>query len=66
MSKKQERIKYLVGIYNALSVSESGADGRLSYSRDAIKSVLETVKHLLAEDGIRGVSASDKVEDSSK
>ena len=66
MSKKQERIKYLVGIYNALNVSELGIDGRLSYSRNTITSVIDTVKHLLEEDGIRGVRASDKVEAASK
>ncbi|MGL4753688.1 MAG: hypothetical protein ACRCXB_15015 [Aeromonadaceae bacterium] len=61
MSKKQGRIKYLVGIYNALNVCESSADGRLCYSKADIESVIATVKHLLKEDGITPLEAG-KVE----
>ncbi len=53
MSKKQDRIKYLAGIYDALDEAEMGADGKCVYPKEKIQQVLETVKHLLAEDGIR-------------
>ncbi|HHQ4679038.1 TPA: hypothetical protein ACSP3E_002330 [Aeromonas veronii] len=52
MSKKRERVKYLAGIYAALDEAEIGADGKCAYPKEKIKQVLETVKHLLAEDGI--------------
>jgi hypothetical protein len=52
MSKKENRVQYLVGIYKALDETESGADGKCVYPREKIKQVLETVKHLLAEDGV--------------
>lgn len=53
VSKKQDRIKYLAGIYAALDEAEMGTDGKCVYPKEKIKQVLETVKHLLAEDGIR-------------
>lgn len=53
MSRKRERIKYLVGIYAALDKAEMGADGKCAYPKEKIEQVLETVKHLLAEDGIK-------------
>jgi len=52
-NKKQDRIKYLAGIYAALDEAEMGADGKCAYPKEKIKQVLCTVKHLLAEDGIR-------------
>ena len=61
MSKKSERISYLVGIYNALDSAEIGADGKCAYQLAKIKQVLEAVKHLLKEDGITGVSTGIKV-----
>ncbi len=51
-NKKQNRIKYLAGIYSALDEVEIGVDGKCAYPKEKIKQVLETVKHLLAEDGI--------------
>lgn len=52
MSKKEVRVKYLAGIYAALDETEMGADGKCVYPKEKIKQVLETVKHLLAEDGV--------------
>lgn len=62
MSKKKERIKYLVGIHNCLKECQMGADGLMCYSPDRISAVIETVRHLLAEDGIYPIAASNKVE----
>lgn len=53
MSKKEARVKYLVGIYNALDDTKMGADGVCEYPVEKIKQVLETVKHLLSADGIQ-------------
>lgn len=61
MSNKSERVGYLVGIYNALDSAEIGADGKCAYPAAKIKQVLETVKHLLKEDGITGVNPNSKV-----
>jgi hypothetical protein len=61
MSKKSERISYLVGCYNALNSAEMGQDGKCAYPEAKIKQVLETLKHLLKEDGITGVNPSRRV-----
>lgn len=57
VNKKQKRIKYLVGIYNALNETKSNvtdlSEGVYSYDQSKIKQVLETVKDLLADDNIR-------------
>ncbi len=68
MSKKQERIKYLFGIYNAINECGEQAvfdaeNGVLAYKKETIKQVLETVKHLLKQDGIVGIAADSKVND---
>jgi hypothetical protein len=56
-SKKQKRINYLVGIYNALNETKSNvtdlSEGVYSYDQQKIKQVLATVKDLLADDNIR-------------
>ena len=56
MSKKQERVKYLVGIHNALTEAtcsvEDMSEGVFCFEQDKIKQVLATVKHLLKLDGI--------------
>ncbi|MND11734.1 hypothetical protein D3C87_820660 [compost metagenome] len=57
MSKKQERVKYLAGIYAALDEADMGADGKCAYPKEKIKQVLETVKHLLAEDGVKPLNS---------
>ncbi len=62
MSKKKERIKYLIGIHNALKECQVGADGLRCYSPEKVSSVLGAVKHLLAEDGINPVIAAGRVE----
>jgi hypothetical protein len=63
MSKKKERIKYLVGIRNAINkpdVQPIMPDDYL-YNKNTIKSVLKTIDHLLAEDGIFPMKAESKV-----
>jgi hypothetical protein len=64
MSKKQERIKFLVGIRNAINEPEVSVDdndkGNYTYKQNKIKSVLATIDHLLKEDGITAVSADSK------
>lgn len=57
MSKKEVRVKYLAGIYAALDETEMGADGKCVYPKEKIKQVLETVKHLLAEDGVKPLNS---------
>jgi hypothetical protein len=52
VSVKQQRVKYLVGIFNALNETKTGADGVCEYDIKTIKQVLATVKRLLAQDGI--------------
>ena len=63
MSKKQERIKYLVGIRNAINNPDEqpiNPDDYL-YNKDTIKRVIKTVDHLLAQDGIYPMPADSKV-----
>ena len=62
MSKKQQRIKYLVGCINELNNAETGADGSVHYKMSQIKAVLATLTHLLKEDGIAPINANEKVE----
>jgi len=63
MSKKQERIKFLVGIYNVINNAESSqSDDKLAYRADDIKSAIKTIQHLLKQDGIVGVDANSKVD----
>lgn len=50
---KSKRVQKLVGIYNALDDTTMGADGVCEYPVEKIKNVLETVKHLLLEDGVQ-------------
>lgn len=57
MTKKQERVKYLVGMHNALSkpapcsVDDTGMDV-FCFDRAELDQILATVKHLLKLDGI--------------
>lgn len=50
---KSKRVQNLVGIYNALNDTSMGADSACEYPVEKIKQVLETVKHLLSEDGVQ-------------
>lgn len=56
VNKKQQRIKYLVGIHNALNTTETNvtemSEGYYSYKQEKIKQVLATINGLLAEDGV--------------
>ena len=56
MTKKQERVKYLVGMHSALCEAtcsvEDMSEGVFCFEQDKIKQVLATVKHLLKLDGI--------------
>lgn len=66
MSKKQERIKYLVGIRNALntggSVNSAVVDGcEFCYHETLMKQVIATVDELLNMDGIVGIPEDGKV-----
>lgn len=59
MSKKKERIKYLVGIHNALNNPIKGTSSKAqqtTYSKDTVLRMLKTVAHLLKEDGITPTS----------
>ncbi|WP_163370967.1 hypothetical protein [Endozoicomonas acroporae] len=62
MSKKQQRVKYLIGIYNVLRKPKIGVEPGYEYDEKEMQQVIETVKHLLAEDGIRAMSADSPVE----
>jgi len=62
MSKKQERIKFLIGIYNVINSAESSpTDAKLTYRAEDIKSAIRTIQHLLKQDGIVGISGDVKV-----
>lgn len=64
MSKKSERVSYLIGCRNALnSQGESGADGKLCYDPVLIKHILGTIDAILKIDGITGIPANAKVGD---
>jgi hypothetical protein len=57
VTKKQERVKYLIGIHTALSerstfsVDDMGVDV-FCFDRAELDQILATVKHLLKLDGI--------------
>jgi hypothetical protein len=57
LNKKQQRINYLSGIYNALNRPTVNvtdlSEGVYSYDQEKIKQVLATLKNLLADDNIR-------------
>ena len=58
MSKKKQRIKYLVGIYNALNTPIKGAKSKeTTYDNDKVLSILKTVEQLLKEDGVTALNA---------
>jgi hypothetical protein len=62
MSKKRQRISYLVGIRNAINNTSTQPDVKgFIYSEGKIKAIIETLDHLLKEDGIVGINANDKV-----
>lgn len=64
MSKKQERIKYLVGVRNALNnngKSNVESPGEIYYDRDMIKQIINTVDAVLKLDNIVGIPADGKV-----
>jgi len=52
MSKKRERVKYLVGVHSALNQTEMTPDGKCTYPKEVVDRVLATIVHLLREDGI--------------
>ncbi len=56
MTKKQERVKYLVGIHSALCEAtcsvEDMSEGVFCFDQAKIKQILATVKHLLKMDRI--------------
>ena len=62
MSKKSERITYLIGCRNHLnSQGKMSADGKLCYDLALIKLVLKTIDHVLSLDGVKGIPADAKV-----
>lgn len=63
INKKQQRIKYAVGIYNELNENPSdlGDGDNISYSVASVKSMLATLKQMLKDDGIAGINANSKV-----
>ncbi len=53
MSKKSERISYVIGVRNALnSNGKSGAEGGIEYEKDLIKQLLATLDAVLKLDNI--------------
>ena len=63
MSKKQERIKLLVGIYNVINNAESSpTDTTLTYKTEGMQSAIRTIQHLLKQDGIVGIRGDEKVD----
>ena len=63
MSKKKERVQYLVGIRNAINnpVEQSVDEKACTYDKKVVVSLLKTLDHLLAEDGVFPMSADSKV-----
>ena len=63
INKKQQRIKYAVGIYNELNENPSSLGGgeNITYSVESIKAILATLKAMLKDDGIVGINPNDKV-----
>ncbi len=61
MSKKKERISYLVGVYNVVNSAEANtSESTLTYQTKDIKAVLKTLQYLLKQDGIVGIDANSK------
>jgi hypothetical protein len=62
MSKKKQRISYLVGIRNEINntSTQPDVDGFI-YQKDKIKAIIATIDHLLKEDGIVGIDPNEKV-----
>tara|TARA_R110002020_G_scaffold382179_1_gene593007 strand:+ start:466 stop:654 length:189 start_codon:yes stop_codon:yes gene_type:complete len=61
MSKKKERVKYLVGIYNAMNSPIKGASEKAeqtTYTKTSVLQILKTVEFLLKEDGITPLQTS--------
>lgn len=66
MSKKSERISYLVGIRNAINQPDyteivPDVSNNYVYTKKKIQGVLATVDYLLSQDGIFPVNADEKV-----
>ena len=63
MSKKSERIKYLVGIRNAINNPDEITiyPENCTYNKHTIDAVLKTIDHILTEDGIFPMNAKSKV-----
>lgn len=64
MSKKQERIKYLVGVRNALNSngkSNVESPNEIYYDRDMVKQIINTVDAVLKLDNIVGIPSGGKV-----
>lgn len=64
MSKKQEGIKYLVGVRNALNnngKSNVESPSEIYYDRDMVKQIINTVDAVLKLDNIVGIPSGGKV-----
>ncbi len=62
MSKKKERIAFLVGVYNVINSAEANAsESTLTYQSTDIKAALKTLQYLLKQDGVEGFNANSKV-----
>ena len=64
MSKKQERIKYLVGVRNALNSKgeiEIDLPSKIVYDANLIEQLISTVDAVLKLDNIVGIPADSKV-----
>ena len=63
MSKKKQRISYLVGIRNAINECEVLPEEpeKCTYDKTKMQSVLATVDRLLSEDGVFPMNADSKV-----
>lgn len=66
MSKKKERVSYLVGIRNAINQPDSteivpDVSNNYVYTKKKIQSVLKTIDHLLAQDGVFPMNADERV-----
>ncbi len=62
MSKKSERVKFLVGCRNAINHNVTkGQDGKFCYDSELIKAVIETLDKVLELDGIFPQRADSKV-----
>ena len=64
MSKMQARIKYLVGVRNALNnygKSNVESPNEIYYDRDMVKQIINTVDAVLDLDNIVGIPSGGKV-----